>query len=161
MNRKALCRFSQANDGMARGLVASARTEISAPVGKVWEALTTPETIKRYMFGTSVASDWKEGSAITWTGVWKGKTYEDKGKILEMRPGRIIKYSHFSPLSGLPDEPENYHTVTIELAPGGRGTVVSLHQDNNPSEEARSHSERNWEAMLASLKETLETTRGG
>jgi uncharacterized protein YndB with AHSA1/START domain len=141
---------------MARGLVASARVNIAAPISTVWDALVNPEVVKQYMFGTDVISEWKKGSRITWKGVWQGRAYEDKGKILELDAGRLISYSHYSPLSGLPDAPENYHVVTIELSTKGSGTAVSLSQDNNPTEEARRHSQRNWEAMLLSLKNLLE-----
>lgn len=89
-------------------------------------------------------------------GEWQGRSYEDKGVILRFEPTRLLQYSHFSPLSGLPDTPEHYHTVTIELSDEGNRTRVSLTQDNNPSEEAREHSERNWQLMLAGLKELVE-----
>jgi uncharacterized protein YndB with AHSA1/START domain len=108
------------------------------------------------MFGTTVVSDWQEGSPITWEGEWKGKPYEDKGKIRKIEPPRLLQYSHYSPLSGLPDTPENHHTVTIELSAKGAQTGVSLSQDNNASDEAREHSEKNWKMMLEGLKKLLE-----
>ena len=141
---------------MSEGLVASTCVTMSAPVSTVWDALVNPETIKQYMFGTTVVSEWKESGGITWKGVWNGMAYEDKGTILELKPHRRLRYSHFSPLAGLPDVPENYHTVTIELSRDGEGTRVSLSQDNNPTEEARSHSEENWKMMLVGLKKLLE-----
>jgi len=141
---------------MQRGLIAKASTSINAPIEKIWDALVNPNTIKQYMFGTNVISDWKEGSAIVWKGEWQGKKYEDKGTILKLKPEHIISYSHFSPLSGLPEVPENYRTVTFELSPDKNRTLVTLTQDNNPDEEARQHSEQNWRMMLASLKKTLE-----
>ena len=82
--------------------------------------------------------------------------HEDKGVILQLKPGRTLQYSHFSPLSGLPDKPENYHTITIELSANGNQTFVSLTQDNNATEGARAHSEKNWGMMLAALKKFLE-----
>lgn len=82
--------------------------------------------------------------------------YEDKGVVLRFEPQRVVQYSHFSPLAGLPDEPENYHTVTIELSGEGDQTRVSLTQDNNPTESALQHSEVNWKMMLTALKEFLE-----
>jgi uncharacterized protein YndB with AHSA1/START domain len=115
-----------------------------------------PEAIKQYMFGTNVVSDWREGSPISWRGEWQGQPYEDRGVILQVRPGRTLQYSHFSPLSGLPDRAESYHTVTIELSGEGNQTRVSLAQDNNPTEQARDHSEENWGTMLTSLKRFLE-----
>jgi len=60
------------------------------------------------MFGTNAVSDWKEGSPIVWKGEWMGKKYEDRGVILKLEPGNMIQYSHFSPLTGQPDLPENY-----------------------------------------------------
>jgi len=136
--------------------VARASTTIDAPLAKVWDALVNPETIRRYMFGTTVASEWKKGSPIVWKGQWKGKAYEDKGVILELEPERRLRYTHFSPLSGAPDVPESYHKVTVDLSVEGGRVRVALSQDNNPTAEAREHSERNWAAMLASLKKLLE-----
>jgi len=141
---------------MQRGLVAKAIITVNVPVQKVWDALTNPEIIKEYMFGTTVVSDWQEGSSIIWKGKWQGRRYEDKGVILKLVPTHLIQYSHFSPLTGVPDVPENYHTVTIELSSDENRTLVMLTQDNNPDEEARQHSEQNWGMILSSLKKVLE-----
>ena len=136
--------------------VAKASATINAPAARVWEALVDPAQIKQYMFGTNVASDWKQGSPITWKGEWEGKAYEDKGVIQRIDPPRALQYTHFSPLAGLPDKPENYHTVTIDLSQDGSRTNVTLAQDNNPTEEEREHSEKNWRMMLEGLKKFLE-----
>jgi uncharacterized protein YndB with AHSA1/START domain len=141
---------------MSKGIVAEAQATVNAPASRVWGALVTPEMIKQYMFGTNVVSDWREGSPIVWKGEWQGRPYEDKGVILKMQPERVIQYTHFSPLTGQPDVPENYHTVTVELSPEGAATTVKLSQDNNASEEEREHSAKNWEMMLGSLKQLLE-----
>jgi uncharacterized protein YndB with AHSA1/START domain len=141
---------------MDENLIAKASVTINASSEKVWDALVNPEAIKQYMFGTNVVSGWREGSPIIWRGEWQGQPYEDKGVILRFKPGRRLQYSHFSPLSGLPDRPESYHTVTIELSDEEDHTRVSLTQDNNPSEQARDHSETNWGIMLTALKSFLE-----
>ena len=141
---------------MTHTLTANASTVINRPAADIWSALVTPATIEQYMFGTNVTSDWREGSAITWKGEWQGRSYEDKGIIKRFEPHRVLQYTHFSPLAGLPDKPENYHTVTITLAPEGNGTRVSLSQDNNANEQDREHSQKNWEMMLGSLKTLLE-----
>ena len=141
---------------MTKGLIANASTTISAPSADVWQALVTPAAIKEYMFGTTVTSDWVVGSPIVWKGEWQGRAYEDKGIILQVVPERVLEYSHFSPLAGVPDVPESYHIVTVELSPDGERTRVTLSQDNNPTEQAREHSEKNWGMMLAALKQFLE-----
>jgi uncharacterized protein YndB with AHSA1/START domain len=141
---------------MTHTLTANASTVVNRPVADVWTAFVTPASIKEYMFGTNASSDWREGSPITWKGEWQGRSYEDKGVIKRLEPNRLLQYTHFSPLSGLPDKPENYHTVTITLTPDGSGTRVSLSQDNNANEQEREHSQTNWEMMLGSLKKFLE-----
>lgn len=141
---------------MEKGLVAQASVKIKASVDKVWNALIKPEIIKQYMFGTEVISDWKVGSKIVWKGVWKEKPYEDKGEILKIEPEKILQYTHFSPLSGLPDESENYHTVTYQLSKDGDQTVVKLSQDNNKDEKAKAHSKEMWQKMLDEMKKVLE-----
>jgi len=141
---------------MSQNLIATASITIKAPASKVWNALVDPKAIQQYMFGTNAVSDWREGSPIVWKGEWQGKPYEDKGVILQLKPGWLLQYSHFSPLSGLPETPENYHTVTIELADEGDRIRVSLSQDHNATEEEAEHSGKNWEMMLSSLKKYLE-----
>jgi uncharacterized protein YndB with AHSA1/START domain len=136
--------------------VATAETEISASPTQVWAALTDPERIKRFMFGSEVRTDWRQGSPITWRGVYDGKEYEDKGEILEIEPQRWMKVTHFSPLSGRPDVPENYHTLTYLLEERGNTTHVSLSQDNNASEEEAEHSRGMWKMLLDGLKEEVE-----
>ena len=141
--------------------IAKADTTIDAPVDKVWDALINPEMIKKYMFGTTVISDWKEGSKIVWKGEWQGKQYEDKGKILNMAPKKQLQYSHFTPSPGIADVPENYHIVTIDLEERDKQTVVTLTQDNNADEKTKEYSEKNWKMMLASLKKLLEENKPG
>ena len=138
------------------GHVATASVKVEAPLAKVWTALVDPETIRKYMMGANVVSDWQEGSGIVWEGEFDGKSYKDKGTILRKDPERLLQYTHFSPLSGQQDSSENYHTVTITLAPEGSSTTVTLTQDNNDTDEARTESEQNWKAMLDGLKKVVE-----
>jgi uncharacterized protein YndB with AHSA1/START domain len=141
---------------MNKTYTAVATTIVNAPASKVWEALTKPELIKRYMFGTDVISDWKVGSPITYRGEWEGKPFEDKGKVLEVEREKSLITTHWSPLSGVPDSPENYHTVAYQLAEKNGKTKITITQDKNASEEEKEHSEKNWSMMLDGLKKLLE-----
>lgn len=136
--------------------VATAETEISASPTQVWAVLTDPEQIKKFMFGAEVETDWQAGSPIVWKGVYEGKEYEDKGEILAVEPGKLLKVTHYSPLSGQPDTPENYHTLTYELAESGTTTKLSLSQDNNASQEEADHSRGMWEMLVNGVKEAAE-----
>lgn len=139
-----------------RNLVAKTQTTIDTSVERVWKALTEPKMIKEYMFGTTVTSNWERGSKITWEGEMNEKKYKDKGEILEIVPKLRLKYSHFSPSSGQPDKPENYHSVTITLKEKEKKTELTLTQDKNRSEKEKEEAEKNWNVMLISLKELLE-----
>src|SRR6476661_3907644 len=116
---------------MSNTAITKVTTTINAPASKVWDALTKPDQIKQYMFGTQVTTDWKVGSPITYKGEWKGKPYEDKGKVLEIEPRKRLVSTFWSALAGLPDKPENYKTVHYELSPEDGGTRLTITQDNN------------------------------
>jgi len=137
--------------------LAIAETDIQAAPGRVWEVLTDPGKLKELWFGAEVRTDWRQGSPITWSGEWEGKAYQDKGEILAVEPERLLKLTHFSPLTGQPDVPENYHTLTYELDGDGTTTHLKLTQDNNSSEDEAEHSRGMWEMLLAKVKETAES----
>lgn len=137
--------------------VARASTTIHATASRVWEALTRPELIKQYFFGSDIVTDWKVGSPIYYRGEWQGRRFEDKGAVIDVQPKNRLVVTHWSPLSGVPDSPENYHTVTYELAEHDGSTDVTILQDNNASEEEKQHSEQNWQMVLSGLKKLLES----
>ena len=141
---------------MAGKFIASAQIHINAPREKVWEALTTPEIIKKYFFGTNAISDWKAGSPLLFRGEWQGKTYEDKGTILASDKPRLFSYSYWSSMSGIEDKPENYVDVVYRLEESGKGTDLTVTQSNVPSEEMKDHSEQNWKMVLEGLKKVVE-----
>ena len=138
------------------GHVATAQCEIDATPEKVWRALTDPELIKKYMFGSEVRTDWKPGSPITWQGEFEGRKYMDKGEIIAVEPGRRLEITHFSPLTGQEDRPENYHRVSYALQQTAGGTSVRLTQDNSGSAEEAERFAATWQMMLDGLKKVAE-----
>lgn len=92
-----------------------------------------------------MTTDWKVGSPIIY-----------KGEILKIEPEKMLMSTHWSPLSGVPDTPENYHAVTYTLAERGESTEVTITQDNNSTEEEKEHSEQNWKTVLVNMKKLLE-----
>jgi uncharacterized protein YndB with AHSA1/START domain len=129
---------------------------INAPIANVWRAVTDPEIIKKYFFGTNTITDWKVGSPIKFKGEWEGKSYEDKGTILEFQKNKLIKYDYWSSMSGIEDKPENYVIVTYQLSGEDENVDVSVLQENIPDEKMKSHSEENWNRVLKGLKKVVE-----
>jgi uncharacterized protein YndB with AHSA1/START domain len=141
---------------MTNTLTLNTSISINAPKSKVWMALIDPEQVKKYFFGTILKSDWKVGSAITFSGEWEGKPYMDKGTILEIEMEKILKYNYWSSFSGTEDKPENYANIGYYLEEKNGETVFSISQDGIKTKEARDHSEQNWKMVMNNLKELLE-----
>src|SRR5436190_20633973 len=141
---------------MENKLILKKSFQINASPAKVWEALTKPELVKQYFFGTEVTSDWKKGSPIFYRGVWEGKAYEDKGNILDIERDKFIRYNYWSSFSGTEDIPSNYANISYELAKEGGSTVLTITQDGLKDQEAINHSEQNWGTVLDGLKKLVD-----
>jgi uncharacterized protein YndB with AHSA1/START domain len=137
-------------------LTGHATVLIDAPPARVWEALTKPEIIKKYFFGTTTHTDWKIGNPIRFTGEFEGQHYEDKGTVLAFQPYSLIQYKYWSSMSGTEDRPENYLTITYRLQEEDNKTRLDITQENIRDEKAKEHSEDNWKKVLANLKRVVE-----
>ncbi len=102
---------------------------LDAQYNKVWEALTKPEIIKKYMFGTEVVSEWKVGSPILWIGNSDGvDKIRMKGAIEKIEVGRLIQFSTLNMDASYTDVPSNYVKATYELIPKLGKTQLSVTQ---------------------------------
>ncbi len=131
------------------------QTIIKAPIDKVWNALTNPEMVKQYFFGSNQETNWNVGSKVLWTGEYDGTTYFDKGVVLEYLPNKKLSYSYLSSWSGLDDKPENYLLVSYEVTPTESGTELIISQSNYDEEKAK-HSSENWKIVVDGLKNLIE-----
>jgi len=145
---------------MKNDLVAETSITIDASPSKVWKAITSPEQVKKYLMGTNVVTDWKEGSPITYEGEYNGKKYKDKGIIKKVEPGKTLQSTYWSSMGGKEDKPENYNLVTYKLANKDEKTVVTLSQDNIHSEKEKEHATENWKGVLQKLKTVVEDGMG-
>ncbi len=147
-----------------RDITAQVDRIIQASPAAIWRALTTPALLKSFFFDAEVESRFEVGALITMTGEHRGRRYQDRGEILEVKPERSLVFSHWSGLSGAPATPENHHVVDFALEPREDGsTKVTLSQSNltggaRPSDLAhRADYERNWAMVLEGLAKTVET----
>ncbi len=135
----------------------SASISIHAPAKKVWDALTVPEQVKQYFFGTNLETDWKVGSPMYFRGEYQGKTYEDKGHVLEFSPVKNLSFDYWSGFSGLEDKPENYAVIHYALTHADGNTTVTVSQSNVDTQERADHSANNWKMVLEGLKKFVES----
>lgn len=141
--------------GVMSGQTVSVGIEVEAPVERVWQALTDPAIVQQYFFGTRLETTWEPGTPITWSGEYEGRAYADHGEVVEVVPPERLVVTHFSPVTGQPDVPENYHRQTYRLHDQGGRTYLRLDQDNTPPGSEAEFRE-NWEQMLANLKDVVE-----
>jgi uncharacterized protein YndB with AHSA1/START domain len=137
---------------------ATVSVDLAVPPERVWQVLVDPDLVARYMHGTSVESEWTVGAPVVWRGEWQGTPYEDKGEVLAVEPPRRLAVTHWSPLTGEPELPANYHHVTYEIEPlGDGGSRLTLTHGNSPTQEAADAMiENGWRPMLQSLAEVAE-----
>jgi len=153
---RALLTRSGGGFAMSTDVGADVAVRIEAPIEEVWRAMTTKELIKRWFFGVDTETTWEVGTPIVHRGEWQGQPYEDKGEIVAFEPPTMLVHTHWSPGSGLPDEPENYERVTWTLARLNGATELTVSERNLPSEEAKATSEQSWTMALEGLRKLLE-----
>ena len=130
------------------------KTIIHGPKEKVWDALTNPDIIKQYFFGTELITSWEIGSEIKFQGAWEGQSYRDKGTILEYIKDEKLAYSYLSNWSGKEDLPENYLWVSYEVKEISGDTELTIYQTNYDEEKAQ-HSEASWASIIDGMKSVL------
>jgi len=141
---------------MNKELTVTQSIEINAAKEKVWDALTNPEKIKVYLFGTDTLTNWKAGSEIIFQGEYQGQQYKDKGTIVDIKKDGLLQYTYWSGFTGLEDKPENYSLVTYKLVSVSGKTVLTLTQAGFSNEQAQQHSQTSWANVLQQIKQMTE-----
>lgn len=131
------------------------KTIVKAPITKVWDALTNPQLVKEYFFGTNLVTDWKVGSPIYFKGEWEGKPYKDMGIVTDFVSNKTLTYTYLSEWSGLPDILENYLEITYQTKVVDEGTELTIIQTNYDEEKSK-HSLASWDMIINSMKKLIE-----
>ena len=130
-------------------------TYIKTTPEKLWSALTDPEFMKQYWFGTHCESRWTAGSS--WKHVdGEGDIY-DAGKIVEAEPPRrlVIRWQN----QNKPElKAEGDSFCTMEVEPSGTAVKLSIiHSiEREPSKFIAAVS-GGWPKVISNLKSLLET----
>jgi uncharacterized protein YndB with AHSA1/START domain len=130
---------------------------IKAPVQKVWNALTKPELVKQWQYGSDLITDWRVGNGIRFRTEWEGKVFEQWGKVLEIRPNELLRYSLFAPRPDLEDRPGNYFTMSYVLTTENGETKIEIIQEDNRPGAVQEEPQGEENPVLQSLKKIAET----
>lgn len=129
---------------------------VAAPRPVVWSALTVPDLVEKYFFGSRLSTDWRVGSPITFRGEWNGQVYEDRGTVLEFDPPRTLTFNYWSSFSGSEDTLERRQIIRYDVAEETGGVRITVSQSNIDSEERANDSAKNWQVVLDGLKKVVE-----
>ncbi len=135
------------------------RIKINAAPSIVWNQLTDPEMMTHWMaepeMGIEIITDWIVGNPIVIKGFSHIK-FENRGRVLQFEPNKLLQYNYLSSLSRLPDKPENYSIITFSLSPDENQTLLSWSSSNFPTEIIFRHIEFYWKTTLEILKKCAE-----
>ena len=122
---------------------------------RVWKALTDPEFIRQYWFGTTADCSWRKGAP--WKLVRPDGSTSDAGEILEIDPPRrmVIRWQNVWKPELAAEGPS---VCTIELEPlGGALKLTITHTiERTPSQFIEAVS-GGWPKIMSNLKSLLET----
>ena len=130
---------------------------LNAPVEKVWNALTQPELVKKWQYGSDLITDWKIGSEIRFRNEWEGQIFEQWGKVLEVVPNQQIKYSLFFPRPELEDKPENYFIMSYILSEENQKTKLEIIQEDHRPGAVQEEPQGEENPILQALKNLIES----
>jgi uncharacterized protein YndB with AHSA1/START domain len=130
-------------------------TYIRTTPAKLWAALTEPDFIRQYWFGTTVACAWKKGAP--WKMVRADGSLTDSGEILEIDPPRrmVIRWQN----EWAPElKAEGMSRCTIELEPIESSVKLTItHEIERPESKFITAVSGGWPRIASNLKSLLET----
>lgn len=130
---------------------------INAPIENVWNALTKPELVKQWQYGSDLITDWKVGNQIKFRNEWNGQFFEQWGTILEVVPYHKIKYSLFFPRPELEDKPENYFIMSYVLSEENDKIKLSIIKEDNRPDAIQEEPKEEKNPILEALKALIES----
>jgi len=134
---------------------------ISATPPIVWQYLTDTDMMARWMgeqeMNIKVETDWTVGNPIVISGFHHTK-FENKGRVLDFEPNKLLQYTHLSSVSRLPGDEENYAIISFLLSSENEGTLLTLTLERFATETIMKHLDFYWRGAINVLKRRIETS---
>ena len=135
----------------------TAKISIRAHPSRVWEGLTNPVLVKQWQWGSVLDTDWQVGRDIRFHSDWFGEVYDMQGKVLEVVPYELIRYSILVPGSGNEGTRDNCAIMTYRLEERNDATTLTISlEDNHSLLEDEQAFITNWGTVLTLLKFMIE-----
>jgi uncharacterized protein YndB with AHSA1/START domain len=127
--------------------------EVAATPAAAWAALTDPDTVRRYYYGTAPRTTWEVGSPIEF--VDDDGDAQIVGEVLEFEPPRRLAHTFIATWYGERDDQGSLHW---EVAPSGTGCRITLiHRGARAQTREGSETADGSRHIIDSLKELLES----
>jgi len=145
--------INQKNLHMAKNI---STIKLNASINRIWDVLTKPEFVKQWQYGSDLFTDWKVNSEIRFRAEWQGQVFEQWGKIIEIVPYKLIKYSLFAPRPDLEDKPENYFVMNYILNEEKNYIRLDIIQEDNRPGAVQEEPQGEENPILSALKALIE-----
>jgi len=145
---------------MVNDVIITRSVLLNATPERVWEALTHPGMTRQYFYNSEVSCDWNIGSPIRWRGAYQGRDVDAEGRILDIIPGKMIKYSGFDRLTEGDISRKGDVYITHEIVPHGGKTKLLTTLEHFEGDETRAElAAEQWDfEIMPRLQTLVETT---
>ena len=125
---------------------------VAAPAAQAWDALTDPDTVRRYYFDTAPRTTWEVGSPIEF--VDDDGAPQIVGEVLEYEPPVRLAHTFVATWYGEPDDQGSLHW---EITPTDEGCRITLiHRGAKAETREGSETAEGSRHLIGALKELLE-----
>lgn len=130
-------------------------TYIRATPDKLWQALTTTDFMKAYLFGFTFDTKWKKGDA--WRMLQPDGSATDAGQIVGFDPPKRLELSWRHELNS-EAKAEGYGSCVFEVTPSGEASKLTVtHTMPVANSKTIAMVSEGWPQILSNLKSLLET----
>ena len=145
---------------MVNDVIITRSVLLNATPERVWEALTHPGMTRQYYYNCEVSCDWRAGSRLRWRGNYQGRDIDAEGEVLEVIPGRLIKYTGFDRLTEGDISRQGDVHITHEILPQGTKTKLLTTLEHFEGDETRAElAAQQWDfEIMPRLQTLVETT---
>ena len=136
-------------------------TEIKASATNIWKAITNPEYIKKYMFGSYTKCEWKIGNDIIYYINHEAKeTPIVSGKIIDIVEPTTLKLSLYPVGASYPNIDKNHIFITYRIEEHNNSSTLKIYQDGfdtaSDGVKRKADAEGGWQMILPQLKKLAE-----